>query len=48
MPEEGLTLPFLIDGPTDLDFEEVLAFLVLVFVLANAFREVCAGVGVCA
>jgi hypothetical protein len=48
VPEEGMTLLFLVDGPTDLGFVEVLAFLWLVVVLANAFREVYAGIGVCA
>jgi hypothetical protein len=49
VPEEEMTLPFLVDGPADLDFVEVfLAFRVLVVVLANACRDVCAGLGACA
>lgn len=49
VPEEEIALPFLVDGPTDLDFVEAfLAFLVLEVVLTNAFRGVCAGVGACA
>jgi hypothetical protein len=44
VPEEEMTLPFLVDGPAD---ALALAFLclVLVVVLANAFRGVYAGAG---
>lgn len=45
--EVDVALPFLADGPTDRDFEEAFAFLMLVVVLANAFRGVRACEGAC-
>jgi hypothetical protein len=44
--EVEVALPFLADGPTDRGFE-AFAFLVLVVVLANAFRGVYAREGAC-